>query len=123
MAKKAPKPKKKTTTVVSRLKKTVHPAKPLKRPLPARKPPTRKPAPAKATTPKATETAPKTSRTDELKALLQTSGGVPLVDVQSKFGWLAHSARAAISRAGGVGRKVDGVTRYSMPDVAAAPAS
>lgn len=120
MAKKDRKPKK---LVMTRFKKTApKPAKPLSKPRPARKP--RGTTAAPASKPKVKAAAPATAkgstRTEDLKALLRTPGGVTLDTVQAKFGWLAHSARAAISRAGGIGQKIGGVTIYSLPTAQAA---
>jgi hypothetical protein len=89
----------------------------MKKPKPAKKPvqakkrksrtsAARKPrrAPGKAA---ASATEPKKTKAAQLRAFLQAPGGKTCAQVEAEFGWLAHSARAAISRQEGVTKTKD----------------
>lgn len=59
----------------------------------------------------------KETKTDQLKAFLQEPGGKVSADIETKFGWLPHTTRAAISRIEGVVKIKDetrGATVYSI---------
>lgn len=62
---------------------------------------------------------PKTTRKEQLLALLRRSGGATLADLTDATGWLPHTARAMLTGVRKKGfeiakEKVDGATRYSI---------
>lgn len=95
--------------------------KPAKGPRGKRTPKAARKAASKPKPPADPEPGRKT-KTEQLREFLQTPGGVMCKQIEHKFGWLPHSARAAVSKIEGVIKTKDearGGTVYGLKAKAA----
>jgi|SRR5579872_2737732 len=56
----------------------------------------------------------KESKVEQLKAFLGLPGGKVSTDIEKKFGWMPHTARAAISRLGSIIKKTKDAERGTI---------
>ena len=76
----------------------------------------------KTATPRTTAGAdgsPKENNTTRLTAFLKEPGGKVSADIEKKFGWLPHTARAAVSRLGSIVTKTKDETRGTVYSIEA----